>query len=115
MYHNFVVNKTFFFFFLLSIIRYIVFLIFFVNASTAFASEVVADIEKTPQYMMPVTGRLDLPHPASMRDFVMKNSDDFIGRLLLLGKYFDEKYPGDLIEGDFSDDVALIFPELSPQ
>ena len=100
---------------MLSIIRYIVFLIFCVNASTAFASEVVADIEKTPQYMMPVTGRLDLPHPASMRDFVMKNSDDFIGRLLLLGKYFDEKYPGDLIEGDFSDDVALIFPELSPQ
>lgn len=100
---------------MLSILKYVVFFIFSVNISAVCASEIILDIQETPQDMIPVTGRLDLPHPASMRDMMMKSSDSSFGRLLFLGKYFDEKYPGDLINGDFSADVAIIFPELSQQ
>ena len=100
---------------MLSILKYVVFFIFSVNISVVCASEIILDIQETPQDMIPVTGRLDLPHPASMRDIMMKSSDSSFGRLLFLGKYFDEKYPGDLINGDFSADVAIIFPELSQQ
>lgn len=100
---------------MLTLLKYIVIFIFAVNITTVSAADVTLDIKPDPAEIVPVSGRLDLPHALSMRDFINQSTDSSVGKLIILGKYFDEKYPGDLINRDFSADVAVIFPELSPQ
>lgn len=40
---------------------------------------------------------------------------EMVGSFLTLGKYFNEKYPNQEIEKDFSEEVAAIFPRLTLQ
>ena len=98
-------------------LKYIVFFIFCFNISALSAAEITYDFdEKIFNDELPVvSGRLDLPHAARLRELLADDGNSPIGRIIILGKYFDEKYPGDLINTDFSADVADIFPELSQQ
>lgn len=60
-------------------------------------------------------GRADLPDASQIQDILYNSDTNDIGRVILLGKYFDAKYPDNQINADFSNDVAVIFPELSQQ
>ncbi len=44
-----------------------------------------------------------------------ENGYTFYERAILLSRYFNNRYEGDKIEEDFTEDVAQIFPSLSPQ
>lgn len=48
-----------------------------------------------------------LPHPSSLSEQTES--------MLIIGRYFHEKYPGNLIDGDIYDDVRLFFPDLKGQ
>lgn len=102
---------------MLSLIKYIVFFILCFKIQTCLAAEVIFApqdddiLEETTTADIP----LNLPHPAVMQKVLAENSDSFIGRMLLLGKYFDERYPGNAIKTDFSGDVSEIFPDLNQQ
>ena len=52
-----------------------------------------------------------LPHPVQLRQILDKEDNSATGRLLILGRYFDAKYPGDVLNRDITSEVALIFPE----
>lgn len=97
---------------------YIVFLFLSFNISAVFAAQIVfePDENDTPQRTRPdFIEASNLPHPLQMRE-ILKNSDNTpVGRLLILGRYFDARYPGDKLKLDFSEDVSLIFPDLSSQ
>lgn len=97
--------------------KYIGFIFFCFNIFAANAAEVVLQTDNPDEIYLDETipARLDLPHPLMMREILGSQTNHTIGKLLLLGKYFDEKYPEDKIYNDFSADIALIFPELSPQ
>lgn len=56
---------------------------------------------------------LNLPHPIVFKQMLDNPENSSSGKLLLLGIYFDAKYPDDAIEYDFSEDVAVIFPHLN--
>ena len=96
---------------------YIVFLFFSFNISTAFSAEIVFEpLEndlneiQAPDFL----NASNLPHPAQMYNILRKDENSPIGILMILGRYFDARYPKDTIKADFSEDVALIFPDLSP-
>lgn len=57
----------------------------------------------------------NLPHPLQMKELIENSSDSFAGKIILLGRYFDARYPGDQIDADFHEDVALIFPDVSSE
>ena len=97
-------------------LKYIVFLFFCFNISASLAAEVVYDFNEEPAYEQPaVSGKTNLPDAARLRELLQDGENSPIGRMLIIGKYFDEKYPGKLIEADFSTDIAAIFPELTQQ
>ncbi len=100
-----------------SFFKYIVLGIFCFNIAAVQAADIEFNPYDDENYWQPdaVVGALNLPHAADMRRILQENSEDSIGRMLLLGKYFDSKYAGEKINTDFSDDVALIFPELNQQ
>jgi len=100
-----------------SFFKYIVLGIFCFNIAVAQAADIAFDPYDDENYWQAdaIVGALNLPHAADMRRILDENPEDNIGRMLLLGKYFDSKYAGEKINTDFSDDVALIFPELNQQ
>lgn len=98
-------------------LKYIVFFIFCFNISAPKAAEVIYDFADNEQEIevLNTSGRLDLPHASRVREILESKDNSPIGRIIFIGKYFDEKYPGELINSDFSPDIAAIFPELSQQ
>ncbi len=97
---------------------YIVFLFLSFNVSAPLAAEIVfePDDSDIPERIRPdfISGS-NLPHPIQMRE-ILKNAESTpLGKLLVLGRYFDARYPGEKLEFDFSEDVSLIFPDLSAQ
>ncbi len=98
-------------------LSYIVFLFLSFNISTAFSAEIVFEpLEndlneiQAPDFL----NASNLPHPAQMYNILREDDNSPIGALIILGRYFDARYPKDSIKADFSEDIALIFPNLSP-
>lgn len=58
---------------------------------------------------------LNLPHPIVLKQMIDSSKNNSSENFLLLAYYFDAKYPNDAIEYDFSEDVAIIFPQLTSQ
>ena len=100
---------------MLSFFKYIVCFIFCFNITAANAAEVIADFDETLPAELEAFGRADLPDASQMQSILYNEDTNELGRIILLGKYFDAKYPDDLINNDFSSDVAAIFPELTQQ
>lgn len=100
---------------MLSLFKYIVFFIFCFNIAAANAAEVIVDFDDETPVDFDALGRADLPDAAQMQSILYDENTNELGRVILLGKYFDAKYPDDQINADFSNDVAVIFPELSQQ
>jgi hypothetical protein len=100
---------------MLSLFKYIVFFIFCFNIAAASAAEVIVDFDDETPVDFEALGRADLPDAAQMQSILYDDDTNELGRVILLGKYFDAKYPDDQINADFSNDVAVIFPELSQQ
>lgn len=100
---------------MLSLFKYIVFFIFCFNIAAASAAEVIVDFDDETPVDFEALGRADLPDAAQMQSILYNDDTNELGRVILLGKYFDAKYPDDKINADFSNDVAVIFPELSQQ
>ena len=95
--------------------KYIVFLVLCFNILAANASKVILDLdeEEHPYYTSAeFKGALNLPHPLIFKKMLNQPNNSQSGKILLIGIYFDAKYPGDAIEYDFSDDVKIIFPDL---
>ena len=100
---------------MLSFFKYIVFFIFCFNIAATNAAEVIMDFDDETPVDFEALGRADLPDAAQMQSILYNDDTNELGRVILLGKYFDAKYPDDKINADFSRDVAVIFPELSQQ
>lgn len=100
---------------MLSFFKYIVCFIFCFNITAADAAEVIADFDEALPAELEAFGRADLPDASQMQSILYNEDTNELGRIILLGKYFDAKYPDDLINNDFSSDVAAIFPELTQQ
>lgn len=103
---------------MMTLFKYIVFFIFCFNISGIKAAEVILDLEDDDTVYndsLPFVNSVSLPHAADMRRILDSSDNSTTGNLMILGKYFDEKYPGDAINLDFSNDIAQIFPELSQQ
>lgn len=100
---------------MLSFFKYIVCFVFCFNITAVNAAEVIADFDEVLPAELEAFGRADLPDATQMQSILYGEDTNELGRIILLGKYFDAKYPNDLINNDFSDDVAAIFPELSQQ
>lgn len=54
------------------------------------------------------------PHPSQIREQI-DSMDSYITQTLYIGGYFNLRYPGDNINGDFENDIAQMFPELTPE
>ena len=100
---------------MLPFFKYIVCFVFCFNITAVNAAEVIADFDEVLPAELEAFGRADLPDATQMQSILYGEDTNELGRIILLGKYFDAKYPNDLINNDFSDDVAAIFPELSQQ
>lgn len=97
-----------------NLLRYIVFFICYFNAfglGAATIEFVPIDDEAETLPNTSFKGALNLPHPTDMNR-ILKNTDSTISKIMLIGGYFNFKYPEDAIKSDFSSDVATIFPEL---
>lgn len=100
-----------------NLLKYIIFFIFVFNISTSFANEIsfeFLDDDAQEQKDADFNYVVNLPHPLLIRE-QLKNTDGFLSKMMLLGNYFNLRYPGDKIKIDFSEDVAQIFPELDTQ
>ena len=99
-------------------IKYIVFFILSFNIINAKAANVITDLEEelNPKYISAeFKGAMNIPHPIMFKMLLENNKNNTsTGRILMIGYYFNVKYPEDAIEYDFSDDVAAIFTDLSP-
>ena len=98
-------------------LKYIVFLFFCFNISALQAAEVIYEFDEneSERPVSDLSARVNLPHAERLREILEESDSSPTGRILILGKYFDEKYPDKAIETDFSQDVAAIFPELTQQ
>lgn len=98
-------------------LKYIVFLFFCFNISALQAAEVIYEFDEneSERPVSDLSARINLPHAERLREILEDSDSSPTGRILILGKYFDEKYPDKAIETDFSQDVAAIFPELTQQ
>ena len=98
--------KTFF--------KYIVCFLLAFNTFECLRAEVILSLEQEEadeDLRTPFINAGSLPHPVQLRQILDNEDDSSVGRLLLLGRYFDAKYPGDALKKDIKDEVALIFPE----
>lgn len=98
--------KTFF--------KYIVCFLLAFNTFECLRAEVILSLdqeEADEDLRTPFINAGSLPHPVQLRQILDNEDDSSVGRLLLLGRYFDAKYPGDALKKDIKDEVALIFPE----
>ena len=104
-----------------SLIKYIVCFILTFNITAINAADVTLDLEDNndPQYISSeFKGVLNIPHSIAFKEMLdspMYSSEKTSpsAKIAMIGFYFDVKYPGDAIEYDFSDDVAIIFPDLN--
>ena len=92
---------------MLSFFKYIVFFIFCFNIAATNAAEVIMDFDDETPVDFEALGRADLPDAAQMQSILYNDDTNELGRVILLGKYFDAKYPNDKINADFSRDVAV--------
>ena len=100
-----------------SLLKYIVFFFLFFNIGCLSASEVVFEPDEEDEteniYVPNFIETGNLPHPSQMREIIDRTDNSPIGRLLILGQYFEARYPDNVLDIDFSQDVALIFPEMT--
>lgn len=98
-------------------IFYIVFLFSCFNFETAKAADsnetkvIFAPIADDEPKTLTLPEASNLPHPLRMQDLMTKEDTSWGGKLIILARYFDARYPGDQIEADFKPDLAQIFPE----
>ncbi len=99
------------------LLKYIVFFIFCFNISALQAAEIIYNFDENerPNESLIYPSRNDLPHAARLRELLKNENNSPIGRMIIIGKYFDEKYPGNSINANFSTDIAQLFPELTQQ
>ena len=102
---------------MLPLFKYIVIFFFAFNICISNAAEVVFEPfeEDEQEYEMPAvsfTGGASLPHPVQLREIVDQPSNSPIGKIFILAQYFEARYPGKSLDVDFSEDVALIFPQM---
>lgn len=98
--------------------RYIVFLFLTFNICTANAAEVIFELDEEDVENLEIPSFIEagnLPHPVQLRQIINQSNHSPIGRLLILGQYFEARYPRDALNVDFREDVALIFPEMSAE
>ncbi len=101
---------------MLPVFRYIVFLIFAFNICISNAADITLDLEEDEETVeIKSPAALNLPHPIQLGQILHKETDSAIARFLILGKYFDKRYPGTALETDFSEDVSQIFPQASQE
>ena len=97
--------------------KYIVLLFLTFNIPNAKSAEVVFEpFEEDLKEELPMpsfTGASSLPHPVVLRQVLDNPSNTPIGKLFMLAQYFEARYPDKSLDLDFSEDVALIFPELN--
>lgn len=99
------------------LIKYIVFFMLTFNIINAKASNVELELEddNKPQFISAdFKGALNLPHPIMLHLMLDDKTSNTLGRLIAIAYYFEVKYKGEALNYDFSDDVAYIFPDLSP-
>lgn len=102
---------------MITFIKNIVFLFLTFNILVANASSVELDLvaEDEKYISAEFKGALNLPHPIIFKQLLDTKQKTSTGRLLAIAYYFDNKYKDNAIEYDFSEDVAIIFPNLTPQ
>ncbi|MBR2298969.1 MAG: hypothetical protein IJ870_00145 [Alphaproteobacteria bacterium] len=100
---------------MLNLFKYIVIFFLSFNISNVNASEVTFeptdDEQSLPQKSF--TNASSLPHPVQLREMINTPGSTTLGQLFILAQYFEARYPDQNLDIDFSDDVALIFPEMS--
>ena len=101
---------------MLNLFKYIVVLFLSFNISNAIASEVIFepfDEPEAPQPTPSFTNASSLPHPVQMREIINDSSSSPLGKLFILARYFEARYPDNSLDLDFSEDISLIFPEMN--
>lgn len=102
---------------MLLLFKYIVFLLFLFNINALNAAQITFEPyaeDELQQNKEHFIGAVSLPHPVQLRDILADSGNSSLGRLVILGQYFDARYPGDAINTDFTEEVELIFPDLAP-
>ena len=97
-------------------LKYIVLFLLTFNIISANASDIVLELEddNNPRYISTdFKSPLNLPHPIVFKHMILDNRTNQTGRMVLIAYYFDVKYPNNIIDYDFSDDVAIIFDDLT--
>jgi len=96
--------------------KYIVLFLLSFNISALKASEVTFEPFENDEQIKELppnfTGASSLPHPVQLRETLNK-TDSSLGKLFILARYFEARYPGEVVDLDFSQDVALIFPDMT--
>lgn len=102
----------------LSLLFYIVTFLCCFNIFSAYASNVTTEFEEIDNdkisddfFQTPV----NLPPAFQIKAILEQNKNNSISNILLLGQYFDAKYPAERIDMNFEDDIRQIFPDLSKQ
>ena len=97
------------------LLKYIVFLFLTFNICVSDAAEVILELDETEteELSVPSIGAGNLPQPAQFRAILEREDNSPLGRLFLLGQYFEARYPDDALNVDFREDVAVIFPEMN--
>ncbi len=98
------------------IISYLVFLFWVFNIGVAFAAvELNLEPESSFEPEAQDMALSNLPHPIQLREALLQENLSLPSRIMLIGQYFNARYPDDAINTDFSSDVAILFPELTGQ
>lgn len=97
------------------IIPYLVFLFSIFNIGVCVSATVDVENDETTYETADIQDvqRLDLPDPLQFREMLLDPDIALPTRVLVLAKYFDARYPDDAINADFSQDIAVLFPELT--
>lgn len=98
-----------------NLIKYIVVLFLAFNISSDVFAQV--SFEPTEDDSKPDTTirqAVNSPHPTQVRKQI-DMIDSYITQVMYIGEYFNLRYPGDNINADFDEDIALMFPELTPE
>ena len=97
------------------LLKYIVLLFLTFNVCVSDAAEVILEFDESDNEELAVPNFIvtgNLPQPVQLRAILEREDNSPLGRLFLLGQYFEARYPGESLNVDFREDVALIFPEM---
>jgi len=97
-------------------LKYIVFIFLTFNVQFSSAAEVIFEPFEDDEEELPVpnfTNASSLPHPVQMREILDKENTSTLGKLFMLARYFEARYPNTSLDLDFSNDIRLIFPEMN--